>query len=152
LKTKDTDGNIIHGFIISTWNDSIIDPDKRTISLNVTSSIINFINDGTKTGYSESWNKNQPYITDMYDPYKTKYIENTILKLIDINNNTKFILYVDKSVNDLVFNTDKEQIDTTKFEEVKNLKNTLVFSENRYYMNIENLEPHSYYAEMIINF
>ena len=152
LKTKDTDGNIIHGFIISTWSDSVIDPDKRTISLNVTSSIINFINDGTKTGYSESWNKNQPYITDMYDPYKTKYIENTILKLIDINNNTKFILYVDKSVNDLIFNTDKEQIDTTKFEEVKNLKNTLVLSENRYYMNIENLEPHSYYAEMIINF
>ena len=88
----------------------------------------------------------------MYDPYKTKYIENTILKLIDINNNTKFILYVDKSVNEFIFNTNKEQIDTTKFEEVKNLKNTLVLSENRYYMNIENLEPHSYYAEMIINF
>ena len=152
LKTKDSDGNIIHGCIISSWSDSVIDPDNRTISLNVTSSLINFINDGTKTGYSESWNKNQPYITDMYDPYKTKYIENTILKLIDINNNTKFILYVDKSVNEFIFNTNKEQIDTTKFEEVKNLKNTLVLSENRYYMNIENLEPHSYYAEMIINF
>ena len=152
LKTKDSDGNIIHGCIISSWSDSVIDPDNRTISLNVTSSLINFINDGTKTGYSESWNKNQPYITDMYDPYKTKYIENTILKLIDINNNTKFILYVDKSVNEFIFNTNKEQIDTMRFEEVKNLKNTLVLSENRYYMNIENLEPHSYYAEMIINF
>ena len=152
LKAKDSDGNIIHGFVISTWSDSVIDSGNRTISLNVTSSIINFINDGTKTGYSESWNKNRQYITDMYDPYKTKYIENTILKLIDINNNTKFILYVDKNINEFRFNTDKEQIDTTKFEEVKNLKNTLVFSENRYYMNIENLEPHSYYAEMIINF
>jgi hypothetical protein len=61
------------------------------------------------------------------------------------------VLYVDKSVDYLEFN-DKKPVDTSQYEEVKNLKNTLVFSENRYYMNIENLEPHSYYAEMIINF
>jgi hypothetical protein len=152
MKTKDEDGNIINGCIISIWDDSIIDPDKRTISLNITSSLINFINDGANTGYSESWNKNQSYLDNMYNDYKTKYIENTILKLIDINNNTKFRLYVDRSVDELIFNADKRKIDITKFEEVSNLKNTLVFSENRYYMNIENLEPHSYYAEMIINF
>lgn len=154
LKTKDPDGNIIHGFVLSNWVDSIISVNEGKITLNVTTSIINFINNDTKNGYSSSWEKNQNFINSesvSYASYKTKYIENTILKLIDINNNTKFILYVDKSVDDFIFNAEKTA-DTSKFEEVKNLSNTLVLSENRYYMNIENLEPHSYYAEMIINF
>ena len=119
--------------------------------MNITSAIINFINDVAKSGYSTSWGKNQPYVTSMYDPYKTKYIENSILKLIDINNYTKFTLYVDNNVDELVFNESKP-IDYTRFEEVKNIKNNLVFSENRYYMNIDDLDPHSYYAEITINF
>ena len=86
-----------------------------------------------------------------YSSYKTKYIENTILKIIDINNSTKFRLYADKSTDALEFKFEKPS-DTSKYEEMKNLENNLVFFENRYYMNINNLEPHSYYAEMIITF
>ena len=154
LKTKDQDGNIIHGIDLTTWIDSIVSQEGNKITLNITTSIINFINSSNENGYSESWNKNQKYINSgdiSYSSYKSKYIENTILKLIDINNNTKFILYVDKSSDVLEFAFEKPA-DTSRYEEMSNIENTLVFSENRYYMNIENLEPHRYYAEMIINF
>ena len=154
LKTEDQNGNITHGIDLTTWVDYEISSDENKIILNITSSIINFINSDNSSGYSDSWNKNQRYINTediSYSSYKSKYIENTILKLIDINNNTKFILYVDKSSNNLEFKYEKPS-DTSSYEEMKNLENTLVFSENRYYMNIENLEPHRYYAEMIIMF
>lgn len=154
LKTKYSSENTnMNTFVISNWSESIIDLDKKSISLNVTASTVNFINDSSINGYSNSWNKNQEFINSVgmsYEKYKSKYIENTILKLIDINNNTKFILYVDNSVDVFIFNNQKP-LDTTNYEVVENLKNTLVQSENRYYMNIEDLEPHSYYAEMIIN-
>ena len=154
LKTEDQNGNIIHGIDLTTWVDYEISYDENKIILNITSSIVNFINSDNSNGYSDSWNKNQRYINSedvSYSSYKSKYIENTILKLIDINNNTKFILYVDKSSDKLEFKYEKPS-DTSSYEEMKNLENTLVFSENRYYMNIENLEPHRYYAEMIIMF
>jgi len=154
LKTKDQNGNIIHGIDLTTWVDTVESPSDKKIVLNITSSIINFINSDKSNGYSDSWGKNQKYINSKdisYSSYKSKYIENTILKLIDINNNTKFILYVDKSSDKLEFKYEKPS-DTSSYEEMKNLENTIVFSENRYYMNIENLEPHRYYAEMIIMF
>ena len=154
LKTKDSNGNIIHGIDLTTWVDYEISSDENKIILNITSSIINFINSDNSNGYSDSWDKNQKYINSedvSYSSYKSKYIENTILKLIDINNNTKFILYVDKSSDKLEFKYEKPS-DTSSYEEMKNLENTIVFSENRYYMNIKNLEPHRYYAEMIIMF
>jgi hypothetical protein len=154
LKTKDSNGNIIHGINLTTWVDYEVLSDENKIILNITSSIINFINSDNSNGYSDSWDKNQKYINSedvSYSSYKSKYIENTILKLIDINNNTKFILYVDKSSDKLEFKYEKPS-DTSSYEEMKNLENTLVFSENRYYMNIKNLEPHRYYAEMIIMF
>ena len=154
LKTEDQNGNIIHGIDLTTWVDYEISYDENKIILNITSSIVDFINSDNSNGYSDSWNKNQRYINSedvSYSSYKSKYIENTILKLIDINNNTKFILYVDKSSDKLEFKYEKPS-DTSSYEEMKNLENTLVFSENRYYMNIENLEPHRYYAEMIIMF
>lgn len=154
LKTEDQNGNIIHGIDLTTWVDYEISFDESKIILNITSSIINFINSDKSNGYSDAWNKNQIYINSedvSYSSYKSKYIENTILKLIDINNNTKFILYVDKSSDKLEFKSEKPS-DASSYEEMKNLENTLVLSENRYYMNIENLEPHKYYAEMIIMF
>lgn len=153
LKAEDQNGNIIHGIDLTTWVDYEISSDENKIILNITSSIINFINSDNSSGYSDSWNKNQRYINKdvSYSSYKSKYIENTILKLIDINNSTKFILYVDKSSNNLEFKYEKPS-DTSSYEKMNNLENTLVFSENRYYMNIENLEPHRYYAEMIIMF
>jgi len=152
LKTKDQNGNIIHGIDLTTWVDTIKSSDNKKIVLNITTSIINFID--SNSGYTDSWNKNQEYIDngDMsYSNYKSKYIENTILNLIDINNNTKFILYVDESSDSFEFLSEKPS-DISTYKEMNNVENTLVLSENRYYMNIENLEPHKYYAEMIITF
>ena len=154
LKTKDPNGDIIHSIELTTWVDYNVYQDESKIVLNITSSIINFINSDNSNGYSHAWNKNQQYINNenvSYSSYKTKYIENTILKIIDINNSTKFRLYADKSTDTLEFKFEKPS-DTSKYEEMKNLENNLVFFENRYYMNINNLEPHSYYAEMIITF
>ena len=154
LKTKDQNGHIIHGIDLTTWVDTIKSSDNKKIVLNITASIINFIDSNSISGYSESWSKNQDYINSddiSYSNYKSKYIENTILNLIDINNNTKFTLYVDKSSDSFEFISEKPS-DISTYEEMNNVENTLIFSENRYYMNIENLEPHKYYAEMIIMF
>ena len=154
LKTKDQNGNIIHGIDLTTWVDTIKSSDNKKIVLNITASIINFIDSNSISGYSESWSKNQDYIDSddiSYSNYKSKYIENTILNLIDINNNTKFTLYVDKSSDSFEFISEKPS-DISAYKEMNNVENTIIFSENRYYMNIENLEPHKYYAEMIIMF
>ncbi len=154
LKTKDQNGNIIHGIDLTTWVDTIKSSDNKKIVLNITASIINFIDSNSISGYSESWSKNQDYIDSddiSYSNYKSKYIENTILNLIDINNNTKFTLYVDKSSDSFEFISEKPS-DVSAYKEMNNVENTIIFSKNRYYMNIENLEPHKYYAEMIIMF
>ena len=152
LKSADQYGNITDSIKLTSWIDTVTSRKRKKITLDITSSIVNFISNDPNNGYTNSWNKNKKYINSnsiSYSEYKSKYIENTILKLIDINNNTKFVLYVDKSSDEFEFLTEKPS-DTSTYEEMTNVENNLIFSEKRYYMDIENLEPHRYYAEMII--
>jgi hypothetical protein len=149
LKYMDENDNISNTISIENWQDSIIGD--NSVELNVTSSLITIIS--TSTGYNQSWAvKDRVFkgIFDNYKDYKTKYIENTILGLIDIKNDNKFILYVDKSYDKFEFINSKPD-DSDIYEEVQNFSNELVFENNRYYMRINHLGNYRYYAKMIIN-
>jgi hypothetical protein len=149
LKYMDENDNISNTISIENWQGSIIGD--NSVELNVTSSLITIIS--TSAGYNQSWSvKDRVFkgIFDNYKDYKTKYIENTILGLIDIKNDNKFILYVDKSYDKFEFINSKPD-DSDIYEEVQNFSNELVFENNRYYMRINHLGNYRYYAKMIIN-
>ena len=127
---------------ITNWKNTYINEEEGYIRLDINDSLVYSI---LQSGpFIESW---QPlYLTT--NEYKINYIKNYVLKFININNKTKFVLRKDKSMlKSLRFNG----IYDDNFEEVKNFKNELKHENGKYYMYVYPTEKHMYYAKMIIN-
>lgn len=127
---------------ITIWKNTYINEEEGYIRLDINDSLVYSI---LQAGpFIESW---QPlYLTT--NEYKINYIKNYVLKFININNKTKFVLRKDKSLlKSLRFNG----IYDNNFEEVKNFKNELKHENGKYYMYVYPTEKHMYYAKMIIN-
>lgn len=153
LKTKnELSGNITSSVIIDTWVNTIINVQKRMFKLDITESLIELIK--TSEGYSDAWTKlsnlfNTSNISNIdYTTFKTKYIANTILKFITINNKIPFTLYINPSSTSFGFNS---TVPTEgKFIKIENITNNLTEENGRYYMTVKNLEPKQYFAKMEI--
>ena len=146
LKGIYKDGTPVQSVTLSSWSDSIHDTINRNVTLNVTNTLASLIK--TSHGFSNSTIGIDQDIR--YTNFEQKYIENAILPKIEINNNNKFILYVDESSISFSF-LDNEPNDFDKFTVVPNFKNSLTYKNNKYYMDITGLDRHRYYAKMIIN-
>ena len=147
------DGKIKDTLSIKVWFGTIINNDNRSIRLNITDSIVNLINT-SESKFPNAYGKCSELLSNLpisidYSIYTTKYIENTILKNIDITNKTTFTLYVNTQSE--VFNfSNGIPSDLDKYVKIVNISNKLEYINNAYYMTVNELNPHSYYAEMEI--
>ena len=147
------DGKIKDTLSVKVWFGTIINSDNRSIRLNITNSIVNLINT-SESKFPNAYGKCSELLSKLpmsidYSQYTTKYIENTILKNIDITNKTTFTLYVDTQSEVFNFSNGIPE-DLDKYEKIVNISNKLEYINNAYYMTVNGLNPHSYYAEMEI--
>ena len=132
---------------LNDWqNNIIIDNDKRNVTIDITSSLLKKIK--SYQGFQNNWT-NLPDIGEQTETYQNKYIENTILNNIKINDKNIFKLYINNDSRTFEFMTTKPD-DTSLDTEVQNLHNVLSYENNRYYMTIYGLKSYSYYAEFYI--
>ena len=143
--------------IITDWINVTADSTTKTITIDVTGSLSDYIM--KSVGYRNTWDKllsvagnaSEMGITSSNkESFMKKYIENSIINNITIDENTKFTLYVDYK-NAEKLRLGNGPINKENVSVVNNVKNTLVFENNRYYMIIRDLENYKYYAEMYIN-
>jgi len=142
LKSKDKEtGEIIDEIYITEWKDSDT-KSKKNVSLNITSSIINYIT--KSSGFKSIW-KN----IDLYNVSdESKYIENTIMKFISIDETSKIELYRTKTGKKFKFNTNPGD-ELNDFELVDNFKNSLSLVKGNYILDISDLEDNYEYAAKI---
>lgn len=134
---------------IVSWKNTEISKENGYIRLNITDSLVYNIlfNDN----FDSAW-KNLPKHSN---DYKIKYIKNTILENIHINNKTKFILGRKKDEDDIL---EKKQTNIDFVSEynaedcieISNYKNELKHINGEYYMYIYPDDIKTYYAKMII--
>lgn len=151
-------GQTIDYIEITDWKNTIINRNKKTMILDVTESIINKIM--YSEGYLSNWYKQT--ITEPGD--KRRYIENSILPLINIDEKCIFEMYESPirtnriSLNSSIVNALKDS-NTTRvskksvlpiYKKVENMSNTLYKENNKYYMRIEGLNSYTYSAKMKI--
>lgn len=144
---KNPDGS--QEFTITSWKSTEIANDRKYIKLNITDSIVYAIL--TNPAFVNSWSR----LSLASNDHKIKYIKNTILNFININNKTKFILRkIDATDNDdsivsnrINFITDFKEEGTV---EINNYKNELRYEKGMYYMYVYPEEGTTYYAKMII--
>lgn len=142
-----SNNTIVDNIVISDWYGVV--RKKHDITLDITESIIQCINGNSNYGYSTAWGNLISKIDPKYKEYQIKYIENTLLKMIDINNNTDVVFYVDEKSSVLGF-MEKKPTDMSNYKVIDNINNEITMSNGRYYMNITDLDPHIYYLEMTI--
>ena len=158
LKSEST-GEFVDYIDITIWKNTVINKAKRVIILDITESLINKIM--YSSGYLSNWSGQR--ITEPAD--KRRYIENSILPLIDINENCTFEFYESPiTTNKITMNnfliSDIEKTLTSRvakksivpaYKKLENLTNTLYKKNNKYYMRIEGLNSYAYSAKMRIN-
>lgn len=144
-----SDNNKSNLIIIDDWTDSIIEDDvTKSVTLDITSAIFRKIK--SFNGFQSSWRLLE-LETDELKTYQERYIENSIIKNIRINNKNVFKLYANIGNKSFKFKTTKpSENDINLFTEVSNVQNTLVYENNRYYMKIYDLMSYTYYAEFYI--
>jgi hypothetical protein len=154
LKSMDQDTGYIETYItIESWSNTKINPTERTVRLDITESLIDLIN--ASSGYSESWIRMTSLLNEdngidvNYMTFKKKYIYNTILKFIVVNEKTPFDLYIDHSSTSFGFES-SEPTSIENYTKDKNISNKLSLENGRYYMTISNMEKKRYYAKMKI--
>lgn len=149
LKSRDAStGELKTSFEITDWTETSINLSKRTISLNMTKTIINIIL--MSDGYSDAWTSFLNKISGTsiqydYSQLKTKYITNTILDFITINEKTPIKLFVDPSSTAFSFETSMPE-DFDNFELVENTSTSMSEKNGTYRVSIKNLEKKRYYA------
>lgn len=126
---------------LTNWVKSEINKDKRKIRLNVTETLINFIT------FSPGFEKNWTSLTGAESFNKTMYIKNSMMKFINITSSCKFTLHSVKNSSKFDF------VDYNKnmFNEISNVTNKLVYENDTYYIEIENLDERIYSATFTIN-
>ena len=125
---------------LTRWTNTNVNTSGKTIELDVTGSLINTIMN--TEGFVNSW---KGVSGDMM-----KYVKNSILGFITINNSTKFELYCDKSNSVLSVKPFDDMSEISDFTKVENVSNELTYRDERYYMIIKNVDKYTYYAKMTI--
>lgn len=133
------EGNTIE---ISQWKNTKVSEREKYIKLDITESLI--YNILFTKGYSESWK----YLNLRSNTYKIKYIKNTILPLLNIDNNCVFSLYKFDNTKKLLFRD--LNISSENIIKVDNVKHELRYENSKYYMYIYPTELCTYYAKMLI--
>lgn len=141
LKTKRYDETIDY-IEIYEWVESST-KSKKLISLNITSSIINLIK--KSPGFKSIWkNINIDDITN-----ESKYLENTILKFITVDETSIVKLFRKETGKKFKFNTKPTTIDG--FDVVANFKSELYLLNGNFFLNISDLDDmYEYVAKLTI--
>lgn len=134
-------GTIDNTITITNWVDTIIDEHNKKIKLNVTESLINYIM------FSEGFKSNWKRFKSTESVNKTKYIKNSILNHINLNDNCVFSLHiVDNSTIFKFFDYN----DKYSFKKIQNSVNNLICENDTYYIELENLDTKTYSATLSI--
>lgn len=137
LKTGSPDNTIT----ITSWVDTVVDENNKTVRLNVTESIINYIT------FSDGFKSNWTGFNSTEAVNKTKYIKNSILKHINVSANCIFKLFtVENSTLFKFF----DYTDDYNYKQINNPVNKLVQENDTYYIEIDNLDAHVYSATLTI--
>jgi hypothetical protein len=137
LKTGSPDNTIT----ITSWVDTVVDENNKTVRLNVTESIINYIT------FSDGFKSNWTGFNSTEAVNKTKYIKNSILKHINVSANCIFKLFtVENSTLFKFF----DYTDDYNYKQINNPVNKLVQENDTYYIEIDNLDTHVYSATLTI--
>ena len=140
LKHKDSSGNIDNFIEISKWENSIIDEKNRTIRLNITDTLIKYIM--YSDGYVKNWTNRR-----VKDPSnKQRYIENSILKYINIDETCP--IEIKSEISGKLCLNDSDEFESRPTEEGVDKK---LYNENgKYYLLLENLKDYKYTVKMKI--
>ena len=134
-----SEGNAID---LTVWKNTKISEKEKYIKLNISESIVYKIL--FTRGFSDSWR----YLGLRSNTHKIKYINNTILPLLNITSNTVFTLYMLEGTSKLMF---KDLTTSDNLIEIHNVRNELKYENGKYYMYVYPDEMHTYYAKMHIN-
>ena len=137
LKTENEDNTIT----ITDWVDTVIDENKKTIRLNITESLINYIT--FSEGFESNWTRF--YSTETLN--KAKYIKNSILKHINITSGSVFKLYVVEKSTIFKF---IDYSSTYNLKEISNSTNNIVYENDTYYIELEGFDSRLYSATFTI--
>lgn len=154
----DEGGQIIDYIEITDWKNTVINRSKKTMILDITESLINKIM--YSEGYLSNWS-NQT-ITEPAD--KRRYIENSILPLINIDDTCTFEFYESPietrrieisptliaSIESSKSNRIAKKAVVPVYKKLENTTNALYKANNKYYMRIEGLHSYLYSAKMKI--
>ena len=126
---------------LTNWQNTEISLSNRYIRLNISDTLMNDIL--FRTAFNNYWT----YLRLTNNNYKIQYINNVILPLIHISNNTKFTFYKGtEQLNSYQFSSNFDE----SIPEISNIRNELRYENNKYYMYIYPEETGMYYAKMII--
>lgn len=141
LKSENNEGEVVNFIEITNWTNSMVNRNKRQIILNITDSVINRIM--YSDGYMSNW-----IGKTVNDPQsKQRYIENSILKFINIDENCKIDIWASES-QELDFDEDGENTETTR--SIQGVDRSLFNEKGKYYLSLNNLKDYSYTAKMKI--
>jgi len=141
---------------ISNWTNIIVSPINKTIELDITASLREYILT------SQGFMNNYQTINSENIANKTKYVENSILPYISINNNCPINLYIKKSdtqtifnrditlntigrkiVKDLAFVSNPNLID---YQKVDNFGHEVIYRNGSYFLRLNKLKAGTYTA------
>jgi hypothetical protein len=137
LKTRGTDNTII----LVDWIDTFIDENKKTVKLNITETLINYIT------FSEGFMSNWTGLNSTEAINKTKYIKNSILNNINIGSNCTFKLY---SVEDSTIFRFFDYSSNYTYKEITNSNSKIIKENDTYYIELKDLNTQIYTATFII--
>ena len=137
LKNNNTNNTIT----LTNWIDTIVDENNRTVRLNVTESLINYIT------FSEGFKSNWTRFISTETINKTKYIKNSILKHINISTDCTFKLHV---VDDSTIFKFFDYSNIYNYKELNNTSHKLICENDTYYIEINNLDSRVYSATFTI--
>ena len=137
--------------ILDNWVNIVINDNTKTVIIDITSTLFDKIN--SYPGFQQNWtNRFGSDLPADILTYKNRYIENSIIKNITINDKNLFKVYENSDEKTFEFKTSKPISDDelNRFTLLKNVHNKLYLENNKYYMEITGLDNHSYYAEFYI--
>ena len=141
LKSENEDGNIVNFIEITNWTNTVIDRNKKKITLNITDSLINLIM------YSDGYMGNWIGRTVNNPQSKQRYIENSILKFINIDENCKVEIWFNEA-QELSF--DDNSTSTNGMMTLQGINKNLFNDKGKYYLALNNLKDYIYTVKMKI--
>lgn len=140
LKNKNSNKGVIE---LTKWRGVSLDKESDTITLDVTDTLINFILN--LEGYAKNWIDRN--IED--SKYKIKYIENSIIPYINLENNHNIeILRV--SSPSTGFSSFEDAISDSNYTALSNAENELYKENDKYFIRINKAGNYTYALKMTI--